>query len=167
MIWWQKFWSICFLYLFQSFKLHTWLSIPHNDTTFYLTMDVDFHSFHFIAFFFSSHRFDLRRVFINFKNEKCACKWKQIEWTQMAGLKPTTEWRRTNEWIRRKKNYYGNAFVLQFIKCMNIGSFTYIHTLLLTHLKIVDSLYFVRFSFTHSVSFDNKMKRINLNLCKM
>lgn len=34
---------------------------------------------------------------------------------------------RMNVQNNKKKNYYGNAFVLQFIKCTNVGSFTYPH----------------------------------------
>lgn len=77
-------------------------------------------STHFVAFL---HRFDLRRVFINFKNEKCAYKWKQIECTQMAGPKPTTK--RTNEWTNRKKKLLWKCICIAifFFKMhANVGS---------------------------------------------
>lgn len=143
------------------------LSLIHNQMSLFSTHW--FHIFiwrwmlistHFIAFL---HRFDLRRVFINFKNEKCAYKWKRIEYTHRRLAQPPNEEERTNQ---RKKYYYGNAFVLQFIKCTNVGlSFTYPHSQhTLTYIIIVDSQQsFLSFC----VSFDNKMKRINLNLCKM
>lgn len=62
----------------------------------------------FVAIFTS---FDLRRVFINFKNEKCAYKWKRIECPDSVFI----EWKTKN---------YGNAFTLQFI---NARAHTHIH----------------------------------------
>lgn len=52
-------------------------------------------STHFIAFL---HRFDLRRVFINFKNEKCAYKWKRIECPDSRPTKVFAEWRNKKLW---------------------------------------------------------------------
>lgn len=76
------------------------------------------------------HRFDLRRVFINFKNEKCAYKWKRIECPDSVFI----EWENKKLW-----------------KCIHTAIYKRAHT------HIHAQIYFDSMQFT---GWSNKIKRI-------